>query len=227
MVSRDDYRDAYGRFMEGRELPDEIEQKRLASIRRANIIKADLRPTPTLAYILGVMLGDGCSDHHRCYYRLRLKVTKKEFAEEFARNLKKLGLRPSIGMEKQSKHAFGNKSLWVTTAHSKRFYEWFSKLSLANIREILLMDIQNIRGFLKGFYESEGCCSKKKKYLNFSNTQMELILLVQEQLVNLGYYFHFRSVKKQTCIEHRLEIFKQDEVKRFLLEMNPCIKRGD
>ena len=67
---------------------------------RLNSVKLD--PSPELAYVIGVIFGDGSvSFKKRDYkYRIRLKVVDREFAEEFKRCLEALGLKPSLRLVK-------------------------------------------------------------------------------------------------------------------------------
>lgn len=63
-----------------------------------------LEPSLKLAYVIGVMFGDGSVSFRksgRSYkYRIRLKVVDREFAEEFKRCLEALGLKPSLRLER-------------------------------------------------------------------------------------------------------------------------------
>src|SRR3989344_8463445 len=47
-------------FKKGRSLPEEIEKKRLNNLREKIIIKPNLEMNKDLAYILGILKGDGC-----------------------------------------------------------------------------------------------------------------------------------------------------------------------
>lgn len=225
MPNADGFRDAYGRFVKGRKFPFEFDRKRLFNSNLAHTIKTNLSSTPPLSYILGVVLGDGNCDYSCGHYRVRLKVVNKEFAKEFARNLNQLGLRANIYLEQQSPKALGTRPLWVAYAYSKRFYEWFSKLTYEHMRKILL-NRENMKSFVKGFYESEGYCGSYKTYLRleFSNMRNELLSFMNELMLKLGYTPVLRATKERGFV---LSMYKQAEIKKFLKEINPCIKRAD
>ncbi len=48
------------------------------------------KPTKELAYIIGVLMGDGTAVKHGSHYELRLVVRDREFAEEFNKMVAKL-----------------------------------------------------------------------------------------------------------------------------------------
>jgi len=59
-----------------------------------------MRPSPILAYVLGVLKGDGSviirRTAHGTEYRIQLSVVDEPFANSFCEALKQLGMRPKI-----------------------------------------------------------------------------------------------------------------------------------
>ncbi|WP_245610462.1 LAGLIDADG family homing endonuclease [Thermococcus celericrescens] len=104
---------------------------------------------PELSYIIGVYLGDG-SIHMKGNgrYVVKLKVIDREFAEEFANALEKLGVRAAMGFERDSTRV-------------DRFYVEGSNKALFQLlsgpRERLLsLAGEYPTEFLRGFFDSEG-----------------------------------------------------------------------
>jgi len=61
--------------------------------------RVNLSPSPELAYIIGVYLGDASINNRNYQYRIRLKVVDRDFAESFGRALKSIGANPRRGFE--------------------------------------------------------------------------------------------------------------------------------
>jgi len=145
----------------------------------------NLEPSPELSYILGVIDGDG-SVHG--YERIELDVKDYEFAQEFRRALKRIGLRANV-IERNN----WNKSLkrkWYgfrCYANSVVFVRWFNGLTQEQEEGIAS---QYPEKYLKGFFESEGACiidMSGSAHVHFFNTNYDLLLRVQGLLALLGY----------------------------------------
>jgi len=209
----------------------------------ANMLNPDLNPTPKLAYILGVLKGDGgvyCyelenRDWNR--YEISLGTKSKEFNLSFEKALKSIGLNPSTYF-KSSNQA------WTTIAQSKVFCEWYESLDLEKIEKMLSKDKMK-KGFIRGFYESEGCIScregkyrvdskgntyydRRKYEISISNANGDLIALVLRALKELGldFYYSTRELAGQEP-KHEIGTGSQETVRRFLREISPCIKKVD
>lgn len=192
----------------------------------------DLTPTPILAYILGVLYGDGLVGKYPntprgFHYRIRLKVIDNEFIHSFKLAIEKIDLHSSrIYVEKSS-------GSYLVQTHSKPFYEWFKKLTWNQVYGFL-QTIEMKREFIRGFYESEGCMFRHDPHLKNSkswsiemdNSKFGLIMLVQRILNDLGFFFLFRTRTKPPRYQwYTLRLNKQEDAKRFLTEINPCIPR--
>jgi len=101
--------------------------------KRPNIVKPDLSPSPTLAYIVGVMLGDGHIEEYKKHYRIRLNTVDLDFAKSFQSALETIGVYSKIYYRtKLSKQSSG----WSLRGYSKAFYEWYKSLTFDKIAEI-------------------------------------------------------------------------------------------
>jgi len=191
----------------------------------------DSTPTPELAYVLGVIFGDGCVTCYRKRnsYRIYLRCTDKEFAESFRCALKSIGLRPS-SVRLAKPRTEKKKAVWRVEAQSKLFYEWFRTLNFDELK-LFFMTKEQKREFIRGFYESEGCLykgssGKRNWYINICNTNGDLIELVRSILADLGFLFPVgisrRAGRKPLYI---IRTGRFDSVVRFLQEIKPCILR--
>jgi len=189
----------------------------------------DLSPSPELAYILGVIDGDGCVSGHN---DIRLGTKDYEFAQEFRRALKAIGLRANV-----NKKSYWNKNLkrqyhgWRCYANSAAFVRWYRGLAQEQKGRIVE---QFPEQYLKGFFESEGTYTihtNGSANVVFSNTDYELLLMVQRLLTMLGYESniheskfkgHF-SGKEKT--KYSLNLLGSSEEKHeFIRKLNPVIK---
>lgn len=198
--------------------------------------RPDLENTPTLSYILGVMLGDGCAYYNKHIgYMIGLSVTAKEFAKSFMSALKKIGLNPSIRfVNPPSWRRQGRKPQWRVVCSNIRFYKWLKGLTLTDVKEIVLLSKENIRAFIRGFYESEGSHFYGEIVSNYQytywvhritivNKERKLLKLVRDGLNQLGVKAHLYGPYGQSKM-YRINIFKWDMATRFLELIQPCIK---
>lgn len=107
----------------------------------------NLKPSPPLAYIVGVYFGDGSISLNDYKYRIRLKVVDKEFAEAFAEALREIGTNPQFYEESD-----GRRKRFVAEATSKSLYKFLEKPK----EELFEVAKAYPREFLKGFFDSEG-----------------------------------------------------------------------
>jgi len=132
----------------------------------------DFRKQRRLAYILGVIHGDGwatfCERTKR--YEIGLASKDKNFAEKFASALQDLGLKVYFGYQKK-------RELWRVSANGKELKLWVDRNPLPNFKEQELMV-----AYIEGFYESEG----STKNIVFTNTNKERLLRIKVMLSKLG-----------------------------------------
>ncbi|MDP6648157.1 MAG: LAGLIDADG family homing endonuclease [Candidatus Woesearchaeota archaeon] len=192
----------------------------------ANQIKPSLEVTSTLAYVIGVILGDGWVYKRGYWYTIGLEALDKKFCESFYHALKQLKINPSI---------FHSRNYWRVVCSSKLFYIWFKSLDFNKIKEI---SEKYPIDFLRGFYESEGNFStyKSKKYffitykITIVNTDKKLIDLVKFLLDRLGFHptYHKRNQLKSNWKPlWALTLCRKLEVKQFIQLIKPCIKTGE
>lgn len=135
---------------------------------------ADLKPSPSLYYVYGVVKADGTLDHGK--YGIKLGVTAPKFAESFKEALKILGLRVFSWTYSYDKWK-SKPLLHYVLAHSKNLYEWL--LSEPEVPEKFYKD------FLRGIYESDG--TKTAYQVKIVDTDLDLIKWIQKMIETLGF----------------------------------------
>jgi len=202
---------------------------------RLNSVKLD--PSPELAYVIGVIFGDGSvSFKKRDYkYRIRLKVVDREFAEEFKRCLEALGLKPSLRLERDRTRC----DRWCVEANSRILYEF-----LTQPKERLFEVAKEYPAeFLRGFFDSEGTVYINPKdpriaRVRASNYDLELLEFMKALLLDLGIYSTIYITKKKgdrsnirgKIYRYRkdfytIDISRKDSVKKFAINVGFTIKR--
>ncbi len=204
------------------------ERNRIWIARKGNprLIKPKLLSSPELSYTLGVLLGDGCvsinEKKHR--YVINLKVTDEKFANSFKNALEFINLNPNFCTIHPKPSIFNNKLIkskkliYQIHATSKIFSFWFKNLNLNDISEILYSE-NNIKEFIRGFYESEGSISKSRFAISICNTNIELLNFIKILLDKIGFNFNLRIYKYESFL-----CKNGKEALRFLNFINPCIK---
>ena len=128
-------------------------------------------PTAELGYVIGVLLGDGsmsiCGDHN---YRLKLRVTDRDFAQVFAGAIATV-LKRSVPPVRY--HAKTN--AWHVDA-SSLLLQHFLTTPVAELGTIIEQGEECICGFLRGFFDSEGNIFERN--LTASNGDLALLNLV-------------------------------------------------
>lgn len=207
--------------------------------REASLKHPDLLPSPALAYILGVLLGDGWirySSNGKYHYDIGLAVTDRVFAESFKLALEQIRLNPHIYTYKR------HSDVHYVTAPSKLFCDWYKELTLKDIEKIIATSTMQ-QEFIRGFYESEGSAFISDRVdhrygtnhltytIKINNTNKPRLQLIQRQLQDIGFNFclSFSGVTEAGKSYYALRITRRakhnEAIKSFFDTINPCIKR--
>uniref|UniRef100_A0A6M3Y1T4 Putative homing endonuclease n=1 Tax=viral metagenome TaxID=1070528 RepID=A0A6M3Y1T4_9ZZZZ len=193
----------------------------------------NLEMTSDLAYILGVLFGDGYTGGNGV---IALRVADKKFAESFRDALRVIGLPAKI-YERPPEYV-GCKPMYRAEVCSVVFAKWLKSRGLEEIGEMILnKGKDHIVAFIRGFYESEGSIYDESirygKYnkisITMSNSNYELISLVGLLVNSLGYNVDIRNRKTSDgrLPHYVLRLLGSSDVKyKFLEEVNPCIKNS-
>ncbi len=144
--------------------------------------RINLEPSVELAYIIGVVLGDGTATHDGNYGKvIALRAKDEEFVREFARCLTK-----ALGRENPVKVWFWKtQKLFVAKEYSVALYRLLHKpVDLGRLRPFIEHCEECMAAFLRGFADSEGSVDKGLIYI--CNTNKELLNVVRGLLKRLG-----------------------------------------
>lgn len=183
-----------------------------------------LQPSGPMAYILGVLKGDGHVGHNGT---IRLHVLSETFAKKFAVYLKQIGFQ-------SPKHTQGERYFSVVV-HSVVFARWYKSLTPRQLRYMIL---SYEKEFLCGFYESEGSLAVSDQSwhghvyniwkITISNTQAALAETTAELLKGQGFhprlYCYAQSRGRKPL--YLVKLHRTQEVKDFLTIIQPCIRNG-
>ena len=141
----------------------------------------ELRPSPELAYIIGVVLGDGYAYSTGNYKKIiGLRARDEEFVREFARCLARV-----LGREVKVRF-WEERKLFVARACSAPLYELLRKpADLDRLRPFIEHCDMCVAAFLRGFFDSEGFVHKDG-LIYICNTDAGLLSYVAKLLERLG-----------------------------------------
>lgn len=177
--------------------------------------------TTNIAYILGVVFGDGsiCHSVSNRGYIISLTTIDNVFARSFEYSLKEIGLTPLF---------YKDRCYFKVVAYSKLLYNFIktTKIDHTKIKEYCKTDNLKIQ-FIKGFYESEGGDGGKGRGLRIFNTDKDILdiaqLFIFESLDITTNYFSTRkglNGRKDVYILHIPSKFKTE----FITKVKPVIK---
>jgi intein-encoded DNA endonuclease-like protein len=159
-------------------------------------------PSSELAYIIGVLKGDGYLYKHKYHYDIKLDTRDYEFAETFGKALAKV-------LNKKVKKPYWDKSdnIWKIYYRSKAFYMWYRKQNLKSLKRFIEHGKETVALFLRGLYDSDGGHYRyRERYskIYLYNNDLELLHYVQHLLnkyFNItarGPYLHIRAGEAST-----------------------------
>jgi intein-encoded DNA endonuclease-like protein len=142
-----------------------------------------LKPSEELAYVIGVVLGDGYPKMKRrvitCYnyVMIGLKARDREFVEGFGRCLAKV-----LGRRQIRPRYVKSSGRYVVEAESKTLYELLRKpVDLDRLRRYIEHCERCVAAFIRGFADSEGCV-EKSGYIRIYNTDLRLLTYIKALL---------------------------------------------
>lgn len=160
-------RDSSGRFAKGHSVPW-----------RTN--NPNLKPTPELSYIIGVLKGDGWIQIPRIKgilsYRLYLTTKDHDFMNSFLEAIFKiLNRRYSVWFSKRAKD--DKRKYYTTCVYSKKLVLFLKSKDIKNVITAYPAE------FIKGFADSEGTVGERCIYL--SNTNLVTLKVICSILLNV------------------------------------------
>lgn len=149
--------------------------ERLRKLAASKMIKPKFERKKDLAYILGVLDGDGYTDRK---WTIGLETITKEFAEKFTKTLRRVGLNANMKFNRKKKK-------WSVWASSKLLVEWYHSMN-NNKKKLSWLLRENVAWeYLTGLYDSDGAlhpCGAPQ----ICGTKIEKNRFVSELLTYLG-----------------------------------------
>lgn len=194
---------------------------------RVSIKNPNLSPTAELIYILGVLKGDGYVYKRGRANVIELTIKSEEFANSFASALRKIGLAPSLWI--RSIKRYENYQVYVVTAISKKFVEWYNNVSLMQIKGIIGKNKESAAAFVRGFYESEGSYFVDPRdgtpAICICNTNKFLLLFVKDLISLLGYDLNMNDARPTSTGKPFYRLRKSGRtIPELVDKIKPCIK---
>jgi len=175
-----------------------------------------------LAYIKGVMDGDGYVIRRKRSSSLCLDVKSRIFAKRFFKALEQIGLQPRTYERNRIRknfqgYTFRSHHIIVRATCSHELVERIKTMQLRTIKEKI--------AYLQGFYDSEGCYSvdyypdRTCYNLRFRNSDLLLLKRIQKMLESLGvkmtlrrynYEHPFLETQDKKNIENFFELIQRD-----------------
>lgn len=200
----------------------------------------NLEPSEPLAYLLGVLFGDGHANHKQFI----VQVADREFANQCMHALQQIRLRPTI--REIAPRSERHRAMWRVVASSCALAEWMFQLTVPNIAS-LFIDPLHRRAFIRGFYESEGTVTQVRRVihapharpqdpsynkiyattrLTMTNLNRNLLELVQAWAGDRKHELSLRFSRKTSTGNDAFELVmtNQTHIEQFLTDIHPVIK---
>ncbi len=149
---------------------------------RSNLQEVLFEPSPALAYVIGVILGDGCvhlakARNNSC--SVRLNVTDEKFAKSFQKHIQLLGINCAVLHQKSKNPKWAD--TYLASANSNAFGGFWAELGRDGVAEFACRYPEH---FVRGFYEAEGTIKwhRGRPELAITNTDEKLIRTVHEAI---------------------------------------------
>lgn len=173
-----------------------------------------------LAWLLGVMCGDGCLENYRrVHYRIELSTIDKRFAKTFIKKMNKVfHLNEKFNPKVQVNN--NNSRYYKVDIEGKNLFNFFRKFGSFGCfkwevpEQILKGNIKIKNSFLKGFYDSEGSInSYRKNYKKIRVVSVNRIGLegVSRLLNDNG--ISINLIKEKNC--YSLNIYRENHINTF------------
>jgi DNA repair protein RadA len=169
--------------------------------------------TPEIAQILGYFIGDGCFEDHS----LRFKDERIEVLEHYNKLFKKVfGVKGSIS-KVSKKNCF---SLNINRNELKKSFETLKGNMFLYISK---SPLENVKSFIRGFTDAEGCVSKDRPAIFIGQKNGLILRFIQLLLYRLGIHSNFERTSKKCSEFYSLHIEGQ-EASKFAREIGITAK---
>ena len=135
--------------------------------------------SPELAYVIGVIAGDGNLSVHGYNYEMLLSITDYDFAKEFSRCLAKILVKPSLYRVRWSE----KRKRWIVQGSSILLHRFLDK-SWQHLKNHIEHSSGCRFSFLRALFDGEGSITGRN--LTITNTDLSLLLYVRKLLAKSG-----------------------------------------
>lgn len=202
---------------------------------KKNKIPNNLELNENLAYILGVLAGDGYMDYDdkRGTYYIGLSATDKEFVEKFKESLINFfNIKPTNEFRKSRKENWNDQH--ITRLCSKEACDFINKFGnfkkeTWKIPEIIKNSNEKIKSaFLRGFFDSEGEVDRKSKRVGATSVNHIGLEEIGKLLNNLGIRYTIipvKDIRPNTNQKSRIRIQDRKSIELFNKNIGFTINR--
>lgn len=191
---------------------------------KKNIIPLNLNLNEDLAYILGVLSGDGYIDYSglRRTHQIGLSATDKEFVEKFKSSLFNFFKIKSTNEFRESRREKW-RAQYITRLCSKEACDFifsFGKFKKENWRIPELIKNSNIKiksAFLRGFFDSEGEIDKKIGRVGATSMNFKGLQEIGKLLIDLGIKYTIIKKKDIRPNSHQKYVLRLNDKKSIAL----------
>jgi len=203
------------------------------------LVKWRAEPSKELAYVVGVVQGDGCVCKNEADYEylIQLDTIDQEFAIIFSKVISRL-----LSVKYHKPRWDKKERVWIIRYRSKPFYEWYKrceKQGLQGFKSFIEYNRETVKYYLRGLYDSEGnnCGNKEIRLYNTKKKLLEYIQYLLERyfgIVTAGPYLQRKAgtktvingVKTTTKYDcYRIVIGRKEHVQKYLEEIGFTIIR--
>lgn len=173
-----------------------------------------MKQSSDLAYVIGLLLGDGSVFKSGGSYCIELECTNRSLVEDFNRRICDILEKEKLYSIRKRKRSWGT-VVYRVRAYSKALY----RLLQRDLAEPRAYALTHPKAFILSFFNAEGDVvfySRNRARVKFTNTKLELLKLCKEVLERLGYHPNLRGPYKQggfgskplyhLCLDRRSEV---------------------
>lgn len=196
--------------------------------------KGKINHTPELAYVIGALLGDGCTYEYKPNHKHTILVGDQDFCKKYASRINTCSNSRGIA------HPNRSKKVWFVKVNN---YELFSLFEKTRENPDVLVELLNDKSskvrFVEGFFDAEGCIKivgkntrkTPKICLDVANTNKKYLDVVRKSLkeaLNIELAYSVQKARtgkdgiKRKKVYH-LRIYKKKHLRK-LFENNNTTK---
>ena len=135
--------------------------------------------SPELAFVIGVIAGDGNLSVHGYNYEMLLSVTDRDFAEQFSRCLAKILAKPNLYKVRWSE----KRKRWIVQG-SSIFLHRFLRGGWQRLKRYVEHCYRCRASFLRALFDGEGTIDRNR--ISIYNTDLRLLLYIRQLLSKFG-----------------------------------------